>query len=152
LSARRDQIALRKEALRMRASLERIELANVTRDFRRAARLPGLLGVLVGGLSRGLTRGLSSGRLPWLVNLVRRLPIVAGIMPMLARHAKGPLLRNGLRAAAIALLAWQGIRIAASIGREARARRAAASGYGVEATDAGSAPALSGAPHEDRSG
>lgn len=103
------QRALRKQLLLMRSATERAELAQAVLATRQS------VAVLKGGVP-----GMAMGKgLPLALGLIKRVPLISSVLPLLLAGARRPLLRYALLGAGAALLVWKGYRwLAAQRGPE----------------------------------
>ena len=92
------QLALRKQLLLMRAATERADMVGGIRAARRSATFPASA---ASGLA--LFKGL-----PLALSLIKRLPLLGSVLPLVLSGARRPLLKYGLLAAGAGLLAWKG--------------------------------------------
>ena len=92
------QRVLRKQLLLMRAATERAEMVGGLRAARRSVTFP-----------KSAASGLALFKgLPLALSLIRRLPLLGSVLPLLLSGARRPLMRYGLLAAGSVLLAWKG--------------------------------------------
>ena len=92
------QRALRKQLLLIRSATERAELAQAVHAARQsvAAFKSGIPGLAV---SKGL---------PVALGLIKRLPLISSVLPLVLAGVRRPLLRYALLGAGAGLLVWKG--------------------------------------------
>jgi threonine/homoserine/homoserine lactone efflux protein len=92
------QRTLRKQALRLRAATERVELVQTAGAVRQSAAMFGKA-----------TPGLAMGRgLPLALGLLKRAPLLSPLLSLALAGARRPVVRYGVLAAGGAWLAWKG--------------------------------------------
>ena len=92
------QRALRKQLLLIRSATERAELAQALHAARQS----------VAALKRGVP-GLAVGKgLPLALGLMKRLPLIRSVLPLVLAGVRRPLLRYALLGAGAGLLVWKG--------------------------------------------
>ena len=92
------QRALRKQLLLMRAATERAEMVGGLHATRQSVIF-----------SKSAASGLALFKgLPLALSLIRRLPLLGSVLPLLLSGARRPQMRYGLLAAGSVLLAWKG--------------------------------------------
>lgn len=92
------QRAIRKQLLLIRSATERAELSQAVQATRQS----------VAAFKSGVP-GLAVGRgLPLALGLIKRLPLISSVLPLVLTGVRRPLLRYALLGAGAALLAWKG--------------------------------------------
>ena len=92
------QRALRKQLLLIRSATERAELAQAVHATRQS----------VAAFKRGVP-GLAVGKgLPLALGLVKRLPLIRSVLPLVLAGVRRPLLRYAMLGAGAGLLVWKG--------------------------------------------
>jgi len=92
------QRALRKQLLLMRSATERAELAQAVHATRQS-----VVAFKSGIPGRAVGKGL-----PLALGLIKRLPLISSVLPLVLAGVRRPLLRYALLGAGSALLAWKG--------------------------------------------
>lgn len=92
------QRALRKQLLLMRSATERAELAQAVLATRQSVTA-----------FKSAVPGMAMGKgLPLALGLIKRVPLISSVLPLLLAGARRPLLRYALLGAGMGLLAWKG--------------------------------------------
>lgn len=104
MSTPKTDVQLRKDALILRAALERLEFARATQDLQRRFAMPAVLRSLVGQFA-------GAGVWPVILKLFQRYPVVGSALSMVASRVIPRNARSVLRALGYAVVVWQAIRL-----------------------------------------